>query len=209
MLQIMAAFALLLVVTAALPSRGVIDVARFQSERGLRVSLPVSVVVLFVRLGAIAIGIAGVSLFLSAMPDGLMLAKYVAGAFVLLTVVKQLLALRKPLALADNDNMPERSIIGILRFTLARTRFSTEILLGLSLIALVVPATPMTRQASLSIALISVAVMIVVLAAYTLFSQRFLGLLARPRSQARKERIEKLLSSGLPRVSARFRRNAA
>ncbi|TPW33605.1 hypothetical protein FJU08_03370 [Martelella alba] len=207
--QALAAFALLLLVIAALPSRDVVDVARFQSERGFRVSLPVSVVVLIVRLSTIAVGIGVASLFVAAMPDGLMLARYVAGAFLLVSLLKRLLAMRKPLALADNDNMPERSITGILRFILARTRFSTEFLLGLSLVALVVPAAPMTREAGLSFGLITLAVMVIVLAAYTLFSHQLLTLFARPRSLARKERIEKLLSSGLPRVSARFRRNAA
>ncbi|MBB4122276.1 hypothetical protein [Martelella radicis] len=205
-----ALYAALAFATFLIPSGRMLEFAKWHCQRGLKASLSIALGIIVVRAVFFAAGFGAAMAFVHAMPDGRALAAVAACVFLALFAVRRLAALRRPSPLAGNDNLPAKSLAARLWFGIRfDTRPAGEFLMAAATAIFFVPSTlswPLTPELFL---VAHAAASLLALIVYAVFARTLLSRVNRRLDRSRQERIARLLRSGLPSVSARFRQDAA
>jgi len=208
--EAMIAFPALVFVVLSLPSGRMLHFARWQFQRRLSARFAAGCGVLIVRLVSLCIAAGLVFFFLTAMPDGIVLARIAAATFLFILAVRTTLKARHFFPVASNDNQPVQKFYQIFGYAIsAKISPSTEIAVPASILVLFLSPEALTREILETLAISYSASTVFSLLFYAVATRLIASRIRRENAQARKLRIEKLLRSGLPRVSARYRQDAA
>ena len=205
-----AIYAALVFFVFSMPSGRMLELSAWQYQCGLKASLPLGLGIALARALFFVAGFAAVATFVNVMPDGLVIARISAVAFLSLHVVRCLMRLRHPVPLSSNDNLPVQGFMR--RFWHGVTSGSTPLVsfaLAAALLVFILSPGSVTVQTAKMLAVAHVAASLLSLAAYALIAHPLLARINRRQNAARHQRIARLLRSGLPRVSARYRQDAA
>lgn len=206
----LSAYAALVFVLLSLPSDWMCGFARWQLQHRWSVRLAAMFGILVCRMICFLIALVTIVLFMRIMPDGITLAKMAAAAFLVIYLVRQLRRMKRPFPVAANDNSPEQNVLPALWNTM-RAEFhpSAEIAVAAAAIILIAGTAAFGMASAISLSSVHLASCILSLLAYALLTRPMTGRIRHGKDQARKARVEKLLRTGLPRVSARYRQDAA
>ncbi|AJY46440.1 hypothetical protein [Martelella endophytica] len=205
-----AAYAALVFFVFSMPSERMLEFSAWRFQKGFGASLALGLSIFVVRAAFFGLALAAAMFFVRAMPDGLALARGAAMVFLALTLLRQALRLRQPFRLADNDNLPGNTFATRFWHGLrSHFRPSFELALAAAMVIFFVSPSAVTVFAAEQLAIAHGAASLLSLLVYAVFSRPVLARLDRRLGTARRARVARLLSSGLPRVSARFRQDAA
>ncbi|MET3601570.1 hypothetical protein [Martelella mangrovi] len=205
-----ALYAVLAFATFLVPSSRMLEFAKWQCQRGLKASLSMGMGIIAVRAVFFAAGLGAAIALVYTMPDGRALAAVAACIFLALFAARRVLALRQPSPLAGNDNLPAKTVFSRLWFGIRfDTRPVTDILLAAATAIFFVPAQLPGQETLGMFAFAHIGASLLALVVYAVFARALLARVNRRLDRSRQARIAKLLRSGLPRVSARFRQDAA
>ncbi|AMM83915.1 hypothetical protein [Martelella sp. AD-3] len=205
-----ALYAALAFVTFLMPSGRMLEFAKWHCQRRLKASLSIAMGIIVVRAVFFAAGLGASVALVYAMPDGRALAVVAASVFLAVFAVRRLVALKRPSPIAGNDNLPARTFHARLWYGIRfDTRPAGEVLLAAATAIFFVPSGLPGRATLELFAAAHLAASLLALLVYGVFARALLARVNRRLDRSRQERIARLLRSGLPSVSARFRRDAA
>lgn len=208
--EAMIAFSALVFVVLSLPSGRMLGFARWQFQRRLSARFAAGLGLFVARAVSFCAAAGLVFFFLMAMPDGIVLARIVAVAFLLILSIRTLLQARRSFPVASNDNKPVQKLHRVFWYAVvAKARPSTELALPAAVLVLFLEPSALSRDPLQTISLLYICMAALSLISYALVSRLLASRVRKENAQDRKLRIEKLLRSGLPRVSARYRQDAA
>ncbi len=207
---IAAAYAALVFLLFSLPSGRMLDFADRRYQRGLKALPAVGLGILLARAVFFGIGLAATMAFVRVMPSGMALARIVACVVIVIAVLKGFSGLKRPFPGADNDNIAKpRPLRSIWQGMRCRDGAARETALAAAVLMLFVGASTANLETAEMLAVAHLAASVSALLLYAAFARPVLARLNQRQYAARRERVARLLRSGLPRVSARFRNKDA
>ncbi|WP_180901339.1 hypothetical protein [Martelella soudanensis] len=207
---IAATYAALAFLLFSLPSGRMLDFADRQYQRGLRALPAVGLGIVLARAVFFCVGLVAAMAFVRVMPSGLALARIVASLVIVIAILKGFSGLKRPFPGADNDNLEKpRPFLSIWHGMRIRDGVFRETALAAAMLVLFIGPSTATFETAKTLAAAHVAASLSALLLYAAFARPVLARLNRRKDAARRERIARLLRSGLPRVSARFSKDAA
>lgn len=207
---IAATYAALVFLLFSLPSGRMLEFADRRYQRGIRALPAFGFGIMLVRAAYFIIGLGVAMAFVMAMPAGLTLARIAASFMVAVWIAKSFTGLKRPFPSADNDNVPKQNMLHQVWSGIRdQARPYSETALAASAAIFFIGPSSLTVETAELLCLAHIAASLAALVLYAFAARPVLARLNRRQDKERRERIARLLRSGLPRVSARYRKDAA
>ncbi|WP_174800529.1 hypothetical protein [Martelella limonii] len=209
-IAIAATYAALVFLLFSLPSGRMMAFAGRRYQRGIETLPLLGLGILAARFLFFALGLAIAMGLALAMPSGLTLARIAAAFIIALWIGRSLAGLKRPAPAAANDNAPRNQALKQIWLGMRHdARPYAETLLAASTLIFFVDPQSVSLQMAETLSVAHIAASIAALVLYGLLAGPVLARINAQRDRKRQQRIARLLRSGLPRVSARYRKNAA